>query len=859
MRTTSATVSPTFDGMPSRPAPLADLPPLPIDAVMGRIVAALEHQGAVVVVAPPGAGKTTRIPLALLDAPWRGESRILVLEPRRLAARAAATQMARLLGEPVGQTVGYRVRHDSKVSARTRIEVVTEGILTRMLQEDPGLDGVAALCFDEFHERHLTTDLGLALALESRAVLREDLRLVVMSATLDPAPVAAQLGDAPVIVSEGRAYPVETRWRPVREGIVLPLAVAQAIREHWTLIDGDCLVFLPGIAEIRRTEQAIIESPPSGPHQVQILHGSLALEEQDAVLRPRGAVRRIILSTAIAESSVTLEGVRMVVDAGRSRVPRFDRRSGMTRLATVKVSQQSADQRRGRAGRVAPGLCVRLWSEGEHASLPVRAVPEILESDLTALALELACAGITDASTLRWMDPPPAGALARGQALLADLGALDSPGRVTAHGRAMAALGVTPRLAHLVLAGAARGEGRLACEIAALLAERDVLRRDAADLDPDLTTRVEAVRGMHRGSVDGARLERVRAEVRLLQRELPRDASAVRTRDEAIDPLLVGELVALAYPDRVAARRGGEGARYLLRNGRGARLERPGHLARAPFLAIADLDGDPMESRIWLSAPLDEAALRRTGAAGIVTERAVTWDAALQQIRATERETLGAIVLKERPRTDVTDEEIVSVWLEAVRREGITLLPWSEKVTMLRERLAFAHTIDPAAYPDVSDAALLSALKDWLAPMLSGIRRLSDLTRVDLATALLGRLPWPARARLDVLAPTHLEVPSGSRIPIDYADPSAPVLAVRLQEVFGWTETPRIGEGRVPVTLHLLSPAHRPVQVTKDLAGFWRSTYFEVRKDLRGRYPRHPWPEDPLNAPATKRAKPRGT
>ena len=845
--------------MTPRPTPPTDLPPLPIDTVLSQIVTALEVQCAAVVMAPPGAGKTTRIPLALLEAPWRGEGRILVLEPRRLAARAAATQMARLLGEPVGQTVGYRVRHDSRVSARTRIEVVTEGILTRMLQEDPGLDGIAAVCFDEFHERHLTTDLGLALALESRAVLREDLRLVVMSATLDPAPVAAQLGDAPVIVSEGRAFPVETQWRPLREGIALPLAVAQAIREHWTQVDGDCLVFLPGIAEIRRTEQAILEVPPPGPHQVQILHGSLALEEQDAVLRPRGARRRIILSTAIAESSVTLEGVRMVIDAGRSRVPRFDPRSGMTRLATVKVSQQSAEQRRGRAGRVAPGLCVRLWSEGEHASLPVRAVPEILESDLTALALELACAGITEADALPWMDPPPAGALARGRVLLTDLGALDAVGRVTAHGRAMAALGVTPRLAHLVLAGAARGEGRLACEIAALLAERDVLRRETAELDPDLTTRVEAVRGMHRGSVDGARLERVRTEVRLLQRELPREASVSSARDEPIDPIVVGELVALAYPDRVAARRGGEGARYLLRNGRGARLDRPGHLARAPFLAIADLDGDPAESRIWLAAPLDEAALRRSGAAGLVTERAVAWDATLQQIRATERETLGAIVLKERPRTDVTDEEIVSVWLDAVRREGITLLPWSEKATKLRERLAFAHIVDGSTFPDVSEAALLTALGDWLAPVLHGVRRLSDLTRVDLAAALLDRLPWPARARLDALAPTHLEVPSGSRIPIDYTDPTAPVLAVRLQEIFGWTETPRIGEGRVPVTLHLLSPAHRPVQVTKDLAGFWRSTYFEVRKDLRGRYPRHPWPEDPLSAPATRRAKPRGT
>ena len=845
--------------MTARRSPVDGFPPLPIDAVLPQIVAALEAQGAAVVVAPPGAGKTTRIPLALLDATWRGEGRILVLEPRRLAARAAATQMARLLGEPVGQTVGYRVRHDSKVSARTRIEVVTEGILTRLIQDDPGLDGVAALCFDEFHERHLTTDLGLALALESRAVLRDDLRLVVMSATLDPAPVAARLGDAPVIVSEGRSYPVETRWRPARDGIALPLAIAQAIREHWSLVDGDCLVFLPGIGEIHRTAQAIMECPPAGPHEVVVLHGSLPLEEQDAVLRPRGERRRIVLSTAIAESSVTLEGVRMVVDAGRSRVPRFDPRSGMTRLATVKVSQQSADQRRGRAGRVAPGLCVRLWSEGEHASLPVRAVPEILESDLTALALELACAGISDAATLRWMDPPPAGALARGRALLADLGALDRDGRVTAHGRAMAALGVTPRLAHLVLAGAARGEGRLACEIAALLAERDVLRRDAADLDPDLTTRVEAVRGMHRASVDGARLERVRTEVRQLQRELERDRSAQGSREDPIDPILVGELVALAYPDRVAARRSGEGARYLLRNGRGAKLDRPGQLARAPFLAIADLDGEASESRIWLAAPLDEAALRRSGAAGITTERAVTWDAATQQVRATERETLGAIVLKERPQAEVSDEEMLAAWLDTIRREGITRLPWSEKAVKLRERLAFAYTIDPDAFPDVSDTVLAATLERWLAPLLSGVRRLSDLARVDLAAALLDRLPWSARARLDQLAPTHLEVPSGSRIPVDYADATAPVLAVRLQEVFGWTETPRVGDGRIPLTLHLLSPAHRPVQVTKDLAGFWRNTYFDVRKDLRGRYPRHPWPEDPLNAPATRRAKPRGT
>jgi ATP-dependent helicase HrpB len=588
--------------------------------------------------------------------------------------------------------------------------------------------------------------------------------------------------------------------------------------------------------------------------EVLLLHGGLTLEEQDRVLRRGGTGRRIVLSTAIAESSVTLEDVRVVIDAGLARVPRFSPRSGMTRLETVRVSQASADQRRGRAGRVAPGRCVRLWSEAEQAALPVRAVPEILEADLAGLALELACAGVSDAGALRWLDRPPAGALAQARALLADLGAMDVTGRVTPHGRRMAAMGLPPRLAHLVLRGAEAGCATLACEVAAVLADRDLLRREAAALDADVRTRLEAVRGRATGDVDRGRVERVRQEARALRRALGPEA-----RDDADDLGQVGLLVALAFPDRLAMRRPGEAARYLLRNGRGARLDVPGALGRAAFLAVADLDGDPAESRIWLAAPLDEAEVRAVAGAALVTEREVTWDARAEAVRATERERVGALILRERPLRDVDDADVAVALLGALRAAGIDALPWSAAASATRARLAFAHHLDPARFPDVSDTALLATLDEWLGPSLAGLRRLSDVARLDLSTALLGRLPWSERTHLDRVAPTHCVVPTGSRLPIDYTDPAAPALAVRLQEMFGCAETPCVGEGRVPLTLHLLSPAHRPVQVTRDLAGFWRSSYFEVRRDLRGRYPRHAWPEDPLAAAPTRRAKPRGT
>ncbi|MDH5233367.1 MAG: ATP-dependent helicase HrpB, partial [Gemmatimonadota bacterium] len=715
-----------------------------------------------------------------------------------------------------------------------------------------------AVLFDEFHERHLTADLGLALTLESRAVLRPELRILVMSATLDAAPVRALLGDAPLVESVGREYPVETRWRPAPERSPLSAAVTLAVREAWRESDGDVLVFLPGIAEISRAASALAAAGELADAEVLPLHGALSLAEQDHVLRRAGARRRVVLSTAIAESSVTLPDVRAVVDSGLSRVPRFSARSGMTRLETTRVSRASADQRRGRAGRVAPGLCLRLWDEGTHAQLLATAVPEVLEADLTALALELACAGIDDPSALRWLDPPPAGALAAGRALLTDLGARDTRGVVTPHGRAMAALGLTPRLAHLVLTGSALGCATLACEVAALIAERDVLLRDAAERDADLRTRLDALRAPRgRADVDRGRLERVRQEARALRRSLGRGAS-----DAADDLALTGALVARAYPDRVAMRRDGEDPRFLLRNGRGARFREGDPLGRAAFVAIADLDGDPAESRIWLAAPLDEPDLRAALAGSIIEEREVAWDARTGRVRGVRRERLGTLVLQERVLRDVAPEEIRAALLAAVRTAGLGLLPWSAGAEALRARLAFAHRLEPDRFPATTDEALLASLEGWLAPALDQPRHpgdavRADLARVDVAAALLTMLPWDARARLDRLAPTHLEVPSGSRIAIDYADAGAPTLAVRLQEVFGLVETPRVGDGRVPLTLHLLSPAHRPVQVTRDLASFWRTTYFDVRRDLKGRYPRHPWPDDPLAATPTRRAKPR--
>jgi ATP-dependent helicase HrpB len=828
---------------------------LPIESALPELRAALASAGAAVLQAPPGAGKTTRVPLALLDEPWLAGRRIVMLEPRRLAARAAAGFMARQLGQPVGGTVGYRVRMETRVGPDTRVEVVTEGVLTRMLQSDPALEGVGMVIFDEFHERSLHADLGLALTLQSRALLRDDLRLLVMSATLDGAPVAALLGGAPVVTSRGRSYPVDVRYLPNRvEGRMEP-AVARTVRQAVESSDGDVLVFLPGAGEIHRVEEMLREAELPAGVRILPLYGNLPQSAQDEAIAPSPPGRRkVVLSTSIAETSLTIEGVRVVVDSGLMRVPRFSPRTGMTRLETVTVSRASAEQRAGRAGRVAPGVCWRMWPEHAQAGLVPHGTPEIRDADLAPLALELAAWGVADPAELAWLDPPPLVAFAQARELLAELGALDRAGAATPHGRGMAALPLHPRLAHMALRANEMGIGGLACDLAALLSERDVFRRGDGPPDADVRLRLEALRDLAagrrvRGAADAGALRRVQAEAREWRRRLG-------VRGEDGDPQAAGLLLALAYPDRIGQRRAGRPGRFLLRNGRGAALAESDPLAAAPYLVAAELDGTGRESRVYLAAPLEPEEIERHFAAQVEAEEAVAWDADTRSVRARRRERLGALVLREAPLLDPDPALVTAALLRAVAEAGMDALPWSKGARQLRERIAFLHRHDPS-WPDVSDAALLGSLAEWLGPHLHGMTRWEQVQRLDVGEILLGTLGWQRRAALDTAAPSHLEVPSGSRIPIDYADPEAPVLAARLQELFGMTETPRIAGGRVPLVIHLLSPAHRPVQVTRDLASFWRTGYFEVRKDLKGRYPRHYWPDDPLQAQATSRVRPR--
>jgi ATP-dependent helicase HrpB len=797
-----------------------------------------------------------------------------MLEPRRLAARAAARRLASTLGEQVGETVGYRIRHETRIGARTRVQVVTEGVLTRMLQHDPALEAFGAVLFDEYHERSLHADLGLALTLQTQQLLRDELRILVMSATLDGARVAALLGEAdgepaPIVTSAGRSHPVAVHWRErrpePRPGIGgVEAAVVATVRAALTAHAGDLLVFLPGAAEIRRVGAMLDDGTLPSAVRVHALFGNLPQGDQDAALDPAPPGRRkVVLSTSIAETSLTIEGVRVVVDCGLARVPRFDPRTGMTHLDTVRVSRASAEQRAGRAGRVAPGDCYRLWPEAEQAGLLSHATPEILDADLAPLALELAAAGVADPAELRWLDHPQPAAFAQARALLAQLGALDAAGRMTAHGHAMAALPLHPRLAHMTLRARALGLAALACDLAALLAERDVLRGDGpVQPDADVRLRLELLRGrggdvpstMLGWGVDREGVRRARQEARSL-----RDALGVRSAGDADAVEAAGRLLSLAYPDRIARRREPGGSRYVLRNGRGAVLPDGQPLAREPWLVAAELGGGAtQERRILLAAPVSPDELLEEHGALIERTEELAWDVDAGAVRARRVVRLGALVLEEAALRDPDPERVARVLLEQVRAAGLEALPWSDDARRLRERLAFAREWDGEGWPDVSDEALLDALDAWLLPHLVGMRRWDDLRRLDLGALLLTRVDWARRAALDQLAPTHQTVPSGSRVRIEYADPRAPVLAVRLQELFGLQETPRVGQGRVALVLHLLSPAHRPVQVTRDLAGFWRSSYFDVRRDLRGRYPRHHWPEDPLQATPTRRAKPRG-
>jgi ATP-dependent helicase HrpB len=813
---------------------------LPVDEALPRLKEALAARNAAVLVAPPGAGKTTRVPLALLDAPWLGGRKIIMQEPRRLAARAAARRMAATLGVAVGDTVGYRVRFDSKIGPRTRIEVVTDGLFLRMLQDDPLLDGIGCVIFDELHERGLQTDLSFALVREAQTALREDLRVIAMSATLDPGPIVERLGGATLIESAGRLFPVDTRHIDREAAGRIGDTVAAAIRRALAEESGSVLVFLPGVGEIRRVEEQLKGIDPTV--DIAPLYGDLSPADQDRAIAPSPTGRRkVVLATSIAETSLTIEGVRVVIDSGLMRVPRFSPRSGMTRLETVRVSQASADQRRGRAGRLQPGVCYRLWTEEAQRGLVQFTPPEILDADLAPLALELAAWGTGDAASLPWLTPPPAASLAAAQSLLTDLGATDGAGAITPHGRAMARLGQHPRLAHLVLKGRELGQGKVAALLVAILGERDFLRLPPGQRDADLRHRVDI-------ALSGKAPRQI---LQVARRLMPHDA-----KDEPPDLSMTGALLALAYPDRIGRRRAATAGRYLLSGGRGAALPEGDPMANEEFLVVADLDGSAQDSRIFLAAPITAAEVEDFYADRIVTEEIVQWSAREGAVLARCRRRLGALLLEDRalPRPDA--EALRAAMLDGIRQLGLGALPWGGDLVKWRERVAFARTHDES-WPDLSDAALLDTLEVWLGSFLDGVLRRTHLGRVDLAAALKALVPWDRQRDLDRLVPTHIEVPSGSRVPVDYSNPAEPSLPVRLQEMFGLSDTPRVADGKVPITVHLLSPARRPVQVTRDLASFWATGYKSVKAELKGRYPRHYWPDDPLVAEPIARVKPR--
>jgi ATP-dependent helicase HrpB len=817
---------------------------LPIEAALPDLLAALERAPNAVLVAPPGAGKTTRVPLALLAAPWRGDGRVVMLEPRRLAARAAAARMAATLGESVGATVGHRVRMDAKVSKATRIEVVTEGVFTRMILDDPELAGIACVIFDEAHERSLDGDLGLALALDAQGALRPDLRILVMSATIDGARVRDLLGDAALVTSEGRAFPVETRHLPRRPEARLEGEVAGAVRRALAEDDGSLLVFLPGQAEIRRTAEALAGQLPADV-EVAPLYGALSPAEQDRAIRPAAPGRRkVVLATSIAETSLTIEGVRIVVDGGLSRVPRYEPDTGLTRLETVRVSRASADQRRGRAGRTEPGVCWRLWPEAATQGLAAFDRPEILEADLAALVLDLAEWGVASPAGLAFLDPPPKPAWDEAVALLADLDAIDAAGRITAEGRALRRLPLHPRLAHMVVRAARGGAGRLAAEIAAIVSEPGL-----GGTGVDLEERVRRLRADR-----GPRAEEAR---RLAARWA--DLAGRPSGDEFARGLAdSGRILALAYPDRVAQARGAPGA-FRLANGRGGRLDAHEALARDPFLAVATLQGAAREARILLAAPLAAADIEADFAAHVVEEDEVRFDADAGRVRARRLRRFHRLVLAERPIEKPDRALVLSALMAAVRAAGLASLPWSKAALRLRQRVEFVRRAGVSGLPDLSDPALLATLDEWLAPHLGPVTAPADIREADVFAGLDGLLDWEARRRLDAEAPSHFVAPTGSSMPIDWEAEAGPTIAIRVQELYGLDRHPAVCDGRVPLVLELLSPAHRPIQVTRDLPGFWKGSWSAVKSEMKGRYPRHPWPDDPAAAPPTTRAKPRGT
>ena len=834
---------------------------LPIDEVLPALRLALAERHETVLEAPPGAGKTTRVPLALLNEPWLAGQKILMLEPRRLAARAAAERLASELGEKVGETVGYRIRLDSKVGPDTRIEVVTEGILTRRLQHDPALEGVGLLIFDEFHERSLDADLALALSLNGRELFRDEqpLKILLMSATLEGERLSGILDDAPILRSEGRMYPVAMRWgRPFVPGEFIEPRVVQTVLDAINDESGSLLVFLPGQAEIRRVNQQLADALGSRSDILLCpLHGELDLAAQRAAIEPAPkGQRKVVLATNIAETSLTIDGVRVVIDAGLARVPRFDPGSGMTRLDTQRISRASATQRAGRAGRLEPGVCYRLWSEDQHAQLAAYGSAEILQADLAGLALQLARWGVTP-EQLIWLDMPPSASYAQARQLLERLGALHGA-KLTPHGEAMAELPAHPRIAHLLLRGQDLGLADMACDVAALLGERDILRGAGADVHSRLALLSGESRAARGGQGGVQRAKQLARQYRGYLR-----GKATQPVADPDHPRWLGALLALAYPDRVAQQRKPGGAEYRLANGRAALFSEVDGLMKQPWLVIADLGSrqGQREERIYLAAEFDPALLEGVLSEQVSVVDQLDWDEREGVLRAERQRKVGELVLSREPLTGLDEAARTRALVNLVRRKGLELMPWTPELRQWQARVGLLRQLDlqvqgDSEWPDVSDTALLSSLEEWLAPYLGRVSRLSHFASLDLSSIVHNLLKWPLPQRLEELAPYHIKVPSGSSVRLDYSE-HPPILAVRLQELFGLADTPRIAGGRQVVKLHLLSPARRPVQVTQDLANFWRSTYAEVKKDLKGRYPKHYWPDDPLVAEATARIKPR--
>jgi len=828
--------------------------PLPIDTVIPDLARTLAGNNAAVLVAPPGAGKTTRVPLALLDEPWARGKKIIVLEPRRIAARASAERMAQSLGERVGETVGYRVRFGSKVSRATRIEVVTEGIFSRQILEDPELAGIGAVLFDEFHERSLDADLGLALARDAQTGLREDLRILVMSATLDGARVARLLGEATVISSEGRAFPVDTRYVGRKADVPLERQMAETIVIALRTDPGSVLAFLPGAAEIRRTQNLLAERIQDASVEVVPLYGALDSAVQDRAIAPApSGHRKVVLATSIAETSLTIEGVRIVVDSGMARVPRYEPDIALTRLETVRASRAAVDQRRGRAGRTEPGICYRLWDEPQTASLTPYTQPEILSADLSSLVLDLAQWGVSDPATLAFLDAPPVPALNEARTLLRELGALDSESRITDEGKSLGALALPPRLARMIVDSHRLGTGREAAEIAAVLTERG-LGGDSVDLD---------------GRLDGFRRDRsqrassARALVQRWASQVATSSGSLPEREQAAGGSNARELpssglmLAFAFPDRLARNRGN--GSFVLANGRGASIEAVSALARSTYISVAELTGSAAQGRILLAAPISQEEIERHFAEQIETNDEVAFDRGAMALRARRKKRLHALTLLDAPLALAPSADTARVLADGLVAAGLDKLPWSKTLKQWRDRVMFLRNAEGEPWPDLSDDALAEKREAWLVPALFDKTALREFSAAELSDAIMSLLPWELRARLEREAPTHFEAPTGTLLAIDYEAEQGPTIAVRLQELFGLNTHPSIANGAIPLVLELLSPAQRPVQVTRDLPGFWRGSYAAVRSDLRGRYPRHPWPEDPANATPTRRVKPRGT